>query len=376
MNSNIIIDSVLNNDFSGFKKSLYEDLQQKLLTNEDVKMVKRYNKAKSLSQYIKNVIREAEEKDEIDVDDLKESFKILSDNLRGLRRVLRESGADTEDVEDAVKEAKTVVDDALDGDEDIEESLRVAKRKLREAKEELEDVDVDEDDEEVIESLQHSYKKINTIQRVIEEIEKTVDDVDEDDEIEGSTDDVKESRRAVREEDDEIEGSTDDVRESDDDDDDDDDLDEEEEIEGSTDDVKESIKVILSKLKEADEDVKDVDEDKDEEECVESCKVAYPKIAEVKHVINTLNNMNINESEASNFLVNSSRALNKIAKMINENENEEPDDEEEVKESCLRFKKVIAKGIKLLEELDDKEEDDDINESFGDSLVSRMSRLY
>ena len=33
MNSNIIIDSVLNNDFSGFKKSLYEDLQQKLLTN-------------------------------------------------------------------------------------------------------------------------------------------------------------------------------------------------------------------------------------------------------------------------------------------------------------------------------------------------------
>lgn len=348
MNSNIIIDSVLNNDFSGFKKSLYEDLQQKLLTNEDVKMVKRYNKAKSLSQYIKNVIREAEEKDEIDVDDLKESFKILSDNLRGLRRVLRESGADTEDVEDAVEEAKAVVDDALDGDEDIEESLRVAKRKLREAKKELEDVDVDEDDEEVVESLQRSYKKINTIQRVIEEIEKTVDDIDED-EIEGSTDDVKESRRSVREEDDEIEGSTDDV--------------------------KESIKVILSKLKEADEDVKDVDEDKDEEECVESCKVAYPKIAEVKHVINTLNNMNINESEASNFLVNSSRALNKIAKMINENENEEPDDEEEVKESCLRFKKVIAKSIKLLEELDDKEEDD-INESSGDSLVSRMSRLY
>lgn len=372
MNSNIIIDSVLNNDFSGFKKSLYEDLQQKLLTNEDVKMVKRYNKAKSLSQYIKNVIREAEEKDEIDMDDLKESFKILSDNLRGLRRVLRESGADTEDVEDAVEEAKTVVDDALDGDEDIEESLRVAKRKLREAKKELEDVDVDEDDEEVVESLQRSYKKINTIQRVIEEIEKTVDDIDED-EIEGSTDDVKESRRVVREEDDEIEGSTDDVRESDDDD--DDDLDEEEEIEGSTDDVKESIKVILSKLKEADEDVKDVDEDKDEEECVESCKTAYPKIAEVKHVINALNNMNINESEASNFLVDSARALNKIAKMISENENEEPDDEEEVKESCLRFKKVIAKGIKLLEELDDKEEDD-INESFGDSLVSRMSRLY
>lgn len=371
MNSNIIIDSVLNNDFSGFKKSLYEDLQQKLLTNEDVKMVKRYNKAKSLSQYIKNVIREAEEKDEIDMDDLKESFKILSDNLRGLGRVLRESGADTEDVEDAVKEAKSVVDGALDGDEDIEESLRVAKRKLREAKKELEDVDVDEDDEEVVESLQRSYKKINTIQRVIEEIEKTVDDIDED-EIEGSTDDVKESRRAVREEDDEIEGSTDDVKESDEDD---DDLDEEEEIEGSTDDVKESIKVILSKLKEADEDVKDVDEGKDEEECVESCKIAYPKIAEVKHVINALNNMNINESEASNFLVNSSRALNKIAKMIDENENEEPDDEEEVKESCLRFKKVIAKSIKLLEELDDKEEDD-INESSGDSLVSRMSRLY
>ena len=60
MNINVITNAINSNDFTEFKKSLREDLEntlnKKILKQEDIAMAKNYNK---FSQYVKNIVEVA-----------------------------------------------------------------------------------------------------------------------------------------------------------------------------------------------------------------------------------------------------------------------------------------------------------------------------
>lgn len=386
MKTEILYEALINNNYSLFKKSLKEDLEKELLNNkfknEDFKMINRYDRGNRFSKYIKNVISEAEndEEKEVDKEKVTESITEILRRIKETKRLLREANADTDDVEDKVEKAE----DKIDGDEEdeVEENMKKAKKKIKEAEDELKDVEVDSDDEDVVESLTKVSKNLKRIRSLIEEVEDEIegstDDVKSfDNEIEGSTEDVKESRkRKVKEEDeDELDERVPIVRRRSTNEEDD-------EIEGSTEDVKECINTITSKLREAENKLAYI-ENTHANECLESCKSAYVKVKNVIHNINSLGNMNINESCAKD-LIDEASILNKVISILeNSNEDVDPDDEDEVKEACLNFKRSIQKALSLLEKCsskksvkeEDDDEDEDMNESYNTSLIKRMNRL-
>lgn len=329
MDKNVLYKMYINNDYNTFKRSLKEDLEKEfnLLINKEKKMSKKI---------------------------ICENISEILDRMNSLKRSLRLCESDTDEVKNKVEKAESVMDG--DEDDDVKESLKEAKRRMKEAEDEIEDIKVDEDDEEEVEKLKEAYSKIRRIKALIEETEDEVDDEikenkrkkrmseedDEDDEEE-----IKESRRLRKRR-----------------------MTEDEEIEGSTDDVKESLRTINRKLREAEDEVKNVEKE-DEKECVESCKNAYSSIKYILKTINHVSNLNINESDRMDCM----KYAKKISKIQNilEKVCEDDVEDDEIKEACLNFKKAITKCIRLVEE--DTKDEEDINESVSLSLIKRMNRF-
>ena len=329
MDKNVLYKMYINNDYNTFKRSLKEDLEKEfnLLINKEKKMSKKI---------------------------ICENISEILDRMNSLKRSLRLCESDTDEVKNKVEKAENAMDG--DEDDDVKESLKEAKRRMKEAEDEIEDVKVDEDDEEEVEKLKEAYSKIKRIKSLIEETEDEVDDEikenkrkkrmseedDEDDEEE-----IKESRRMRRRR-----------------------MTEDEEIEGSTDDVKESLRTINRKLREAEDEVKNVEKE-DEKECVESCKNAYSSIKYILRTINHVSNLNINESDRMDCM-KYAKKISKIQSIL-EKVCEDDVEDDEIKEACLNFKKAITKCIRLVEE--DTKDEEDINESVSLSLIKRMNRF-
>lgn len=114
------------------------------------------------------------------------------------------------------------------------------------------------------------------------------------------------------------------------------------EIEGSTDDLKEAMKRISYKLKKAEKDIEGDDD------ILENCQKAYVNLKSVKKIIENVGNMNIRKHLVES-VSDYAKALNKVSKYIAEAEDWDVDDAYDVEEACEHLKENIKRAIRVIE---------------------------
>ena len=236
------------------------------------------------------------------------------------------------------------------------------------------------------------YGKVNSlnsyIKRIINEADET--DVQEEDEIEGSTDDVRESfrkvRRALREAEEELEVAEDegqdvsDVKDAV--------ADAQDAVaEGDEDEVVESLKKIFRKLKEAEEALGNTDVEEDDEVVVESLKKVSRKLSKAKRIVEETEVDDTEVAEDDEEPVAESRRRRALRgrrlaesrrlssrRRLHESEPGDPDPTEEIEGSTDDVTESIKRARRALKEAEqecincDEDDVEEVQESFRKAI--------